>query len=220
MASSVQQVGTNWSIAPLTRPAGPGPSVASVQPASVQVAGFGDSMGGIINTGSSLGHLYNGVSSALHGGKAAAGDVATIGKNVMKLNLFGSGMKGAVSGLANAALSTAKKSGVFAGAISLVANGYRFVKGQISFATLGARVVGDTASGFAGGAGAAVAGGIATAVLGAVGLTGGLLTIGGVAAGLVGYVMAENALRRTRIFQTVVNTVHSALGGASRAYSG
>ncbi len=203
--------------APVT-PAGVRPAAASPVGGSYGYQQRGYGMDGWINTGSSLAHLYNGVKTAIDGGKLADPPVTTAWRQLIRLRPLSGSMKSAVMEIGNVAVSMGKRSALFAGAISAAVNGYRLVTGRIGLPQFGGAVVGDTLGGFAGGVGASVVGGIGFALLGGVGLSGIALTIGGALCGMVGYVMAENMLRGTRLYGTVVGWTQRALGGMSRPF--
>lgn len=188
-------------------------SVTMAGPAAVAEpkggAGVMGGMGDTLQLGASLAHLYNGAKTAIDGGKALRPDATKLINSAKKLK--GNGILDSMKGLATGSLAFAKRSAIFAGAISVVSNGYKLMNRQISFGQFGSNVVGDTIGGFAGGAGGAVASAIGLAALGAFGVTGTIATIGGVVAGFVGYTLAENMVRRTGLFKQITGTVRNAL---------
>lgn len=186
-------------------------SVTTAQAAVAEPKGGGLSvMGGdTLKLGASLAHLYNGAKTAIDGGKALRPDANKLINSAKKLK--GNGILDSFKGLATGSLAFAKRSAIFAGAISVVTNGIQLAQGRQSFGQFGSNVVGDTIGGFAGGAGGAVASALGLAALGAFGVAGTMATIGGVVAGFVGYTLAENLVRRTSLFKQITGTVRNAL---------
>lgn len=167
----------------------------------------GLTQGNMIDTGARLAHLYNAGKTGLDGGKVAAKGLTGLVKSLKGLK--GNGIFNGVKGIATGALPFAKRSAIFEGAISVVSNGIKLAQGQIRFNEFGARVVGDTSTGFVGGAGAAVAGGLALAFLP---ITGTLGTIVAGIAGIAGYSVASSAFKNSSIYKTLTKTVRNALG--------
>jgi hypothetical protein len=191
---------------PVTRPA------ATTVRAAVEPTGGGVmsnlSSGDMVQTGANLAHLYNAGKTGLQGGRVVNGAMGDIWKSLKGLK--GNGIFNGMKELASGALPFATRSALFEGAISVISNGYRLAKGQIGFSEFGGRVVADSASGLAGGAGAAVAGGIALALLPFTGPVGTIITA---VAGIAGYTVADNMFRNSKIYRATIGTVRNALGG-------
>jgi hypothetical protein len=161
-----------------------------------------------------LGRLGNMVYSGVKGGQLTQPAVGSLWEALKKFDL--DGVWNAGKSLGQVSLQFAGKSAIFAGAVSLVANGLHVMNGRMTIPTAGARIVGDTLGGAAGGIGGAIAGGIGLTLLGALGIAGAPLTIGAAIIGMVGYHYADCALRRTGIYNTVVRTVYDTLGAICR----
>lgn len=194
--------------APAARP------VSDARAAQVTGGGLnilGGGLQGNIQTGASLAQLYNGAKTALDGGRALRPEANGIIKAVKGLK--GNGLLSNAKDLVTGAMPFAQRSAIFSGAVSIVMNGMKLAQGQISFGTFGSRVVGDVIGGFAGGAGGAIGGAVGLSLLGMFGITGMVATIGGIAAGFGGYMLAENMIRKTGIFKTITGTIKNAMGG-------
>lgn len=159
-----------------------------------------------VRTGGKLAGWYNAGKTALQGGREVNNAIGTIYKSVK--NLKGNGIFNGLKGVVGGALPYMSRSALFAGVISVVTNGLELAKGRIRFNEFGARVVGDSMGGLAGGAGAAVAGGIAMAVLPFAGTMGMIVT--GLA-GIVGYGLAASAFQQTSLYKKVVGSIRSGL---------
>jgi hypothetical protein len=173
----------------------------------------------LINTGSKAARVYNVGRTAYDGGMATAGPIGQIGTSLKQLKIFDGAIWQAGQAVAKTGFEMGQRSALFAGGISGVVNGYRLVTGRISLPTFGERVVGDTIGAFGGGIGASIAGGIGATAMGALGITGGFATAGLIAAGMVGYTMAERATRNTKIVQDVTRAVKDTLSGSGGGYS-
>ncbi|MDB5097775.1 MAG: hypothetical protein JWM80_2196 [Cyanobacteria bacterium RYN_339] len=163
--------------------------------------------GGYLATGANLAHIWNMIKTGLTGGKGVNAAFGQLWRSLKGLHGNGifAGLKGVVGGM----IPYAVNSSLFEGAISAIVNGYYLVTGKESFGQFGGNVVGDTLSGFAGGAGAAVGGAVLMAILPFGGTLGMILTaIGGVA----GYSVAANMFRSSGIYGKIVGTVRGALG--------
>jgi hypothetical protein len=164
--------------------------------------------GDMVQTGANVAHLYNAGKTGLQGGRVVNNAIGGLWKSLKNLN--GNGIFTGIKNLAAETLPFATRSALFEGAISVVSNGYKMAKGQIGFGEFGGRVVADSASGLAGGAGAAVAGGLALALIPFGGAMGTIVTA---IAGIAGYSVAANMFRNSKIYRSVVGTVRGALGG-------
>ena len=97
-------------------------------------------------------------------------------------------------------------------AISLATNAYQVFKGQETVADAGKNVSGDLVSAGVGGAAGAVASAIATPMLAAaLGPASLLVTLGGIGAGIGGYMIADHFLRKTSFFQSLTTKVHDTI---------
>ncbi|HEY9722110.1 MAG TPA: hypothetical protein V6D47_08855 [Oscillatoriaceae cyanobacterium] len=185
------------------------PAATAAEPvgSGFHIQGFGDNL----SLGSSLATLYNSGKTAMDGASQLGGDASQVVNGIKGVS--GGDLFNGLEGLAKGAVPLAKRSAIFEGAVSVVTNGYKLATGRENVATFGSNVVGDTLSGAAGGFGGAIAGAIGTAALGALGVSGGLLTLGSIAVGMVGYSLTEKLFRNTNIFHSITNTVHQALSG-------
>jgi hypothetical protein len=155
------------------------------------------------------GNLANKAAVGFQGGAAVAPNISSIISAGKSFDL--NGVFGGLKSIGSSALPFAKRSALIEGGLSVLTNGYALFKGQISLSTFGGRVTGDTMGGLAGGVGGAIASGVGIGLLGVLGVTGGLATVGGVVAGIVGYSLAEKWFRHTRIFQKAVSLVQGSL---------
>jgi len=195
------------------------PQVVGVQGNGVQAGGFSTASGlntkyadtsGISFIGNALIMGYN----AVKGGQAAAPIVGQLVEAVKKFDLDGLWTGG--KALGSVGLQFAGKSAGFAGGLSLLLNGWRVINHQQSIPVAGARVVGDTMGGFAGGFGGAIAGGIGLTLLGALGIAGAPLTIGAALVGAIGYHFADKAIRQTGAYNWVVQNTYDLLQSMDR----
>lgn len=186
-------------------PSGQGVSVASL-PGGRMFANFNG--GDWISTGGNLAHIYNMAKTGLTGGRGVNSAFGELWHAIK--GLHGNGLFAGIKGVIGGAIPFATNSALFEGAVSAIVNGYYLVTGREGMGTFGGNVVGDTMTGFAGGAGAAVGGAIVMAVLPFGGTLGLILTALG---GVLGYGMAANMLRSTNIYNRITSTVRSALGG-------
>lgn len=167
------------------------------------------SLKGNIDSVTKLGRVANAGYAALKGGEAGVGSAQGV---IQALKSFDIGPAfSSLKSLAQGALPFATKAAGVQGALSLLANGYRAVTGKISYAEAGSRVVGDTTSGFVGGASGAVAGAFGVAALGMLGVTGGLLTLGGAALGMVGFFVGERWFKQSNVYRTIKNKTREVL---------
>lgn len=200
--SSLNRVPTTYR-APMVRPAVAEPTGGGV----ISSLSTGLTKGNTVDTAAHLAHLYNAGKTGLQGGKVTGSAMSGLVNSVKGLK--GNGIFSGLQGVFNGALPFAKRSAIFEGAISVVSNGIKLAQGQIRFNEFGARVVGDTSTGFVGGAGAAVAGGLALAFLPITGTLGTIVT--GIA-GIAGYALASSAFKQSSIYRTLTSTVRNALG--------
>lgn len=149
--------------------------------------------------------------AAIKGGQTAAPVVGSIWTAIKSFDL--DGLWNGAKSLGSIGLSQAGKSAGFAGALSLLVNGYRVVNNQISVSVGGARVVGDAVAGAAGGAGGAIAGGIGLTLLGALGVAGAPLTIGAAIVGMIGYHYGDKMMRETGAFRWIVQNTYDMIKG-------
>jgi hypothetical protein len=192
----------------------PVPAPASIQTASVKTASIGSAGfftnnygGGWLATGANLAHIWNMIKTGLTGGKGVNSAFGQLWRSLK--GLHGNGIFAGIKGVVGGMIPYAVNSSLFEGAISAIVNGYYLVTGKESFGQFGGNVVGDTLSGFAGGAGAAVGGAVVMALLPFGGTLGMILTaIGGVA----GYSVAANMFKSSGIYGKIVGTVRGALG--------
>lgn len=175
------------------------------------------SAGDMINTGSMLGRVGNAANTAVKGGQEALPNVQA-GFNALK-GFDISGLWTAGKALGKTAMTWGTKSAMVQGAVSLVANGYRAIKGRESWGDAGTNVVVDTASGAVGGAAGAVAGAIGTMALTALGVAGGPLTLGAALIGMGGYFLGERMFKSTSIFHKFKSTVSTIMHDAFRPFN-
>lgn len=183
--------------------AGGGTSAASKQSALDRFAPT--SSRGMVDTASMLGRLGNAGHTAVKGGAAALPGVQGVWSALKSFDL--SGIWSAAKGLGQTAMTWGGRSAMFQGAISLVSNGYRSIKGTQSWADTGTKVVSDTVTGAVGGAAGAIAGGIGTMALTALGIAGGPLTIGAAVIGMGGYFLGERLFKQSALFCKFKNFV-------------
>ncbi len=182
------------------------PQVKSVAAQGVSANGnLGDNLSSL----SSVGRLGNAAHVAIKGGAEGLSSGQGLLTALKGFDL--SGAFGAAKALSQTALSWGTKSAGIQGAMSLVLNGYRAITKKISVAEAGSRVVGDTASGFVGGVAGTAAAAIGTAALGMIGLSGGLLTLGGAAVGMAGFFLGEKFFKETDLYKNLKSKVKSIL---------
>ncbi len=116
-----------------------------------------------VETGRTVAHLWNAAKSGIDGGAAVKDAFGTLFRGVSRLSPRG--VVAGVKGVVGATWPVMKRSALFEGVISLVANGYRLVTGRLGIREFGANVASDLVGGFFGGFGAAMAGAIASAVV-------------------------------------------------------
>lgn len=191
------------------------PAVEGVKAGGGKAAGFtplaiGQGINEVANIGF-IGNLLIMGNAAVKGGQAAAPAVGSLWNAVKSFDL--EGIWNAGKSLGSIGLSTAGKSAGFAGALSLVVNGWRMLNNQISVSVAGARVVGDAVAGAAGGFAGAIAGGVGLTLLGALGIAGAPLTIGAALVGMIGYHYGDKMMRQTGVFRTIVQSTYDMIKG-------
>ncbi len=171
---------------------------------------IGQGLGEVADVGF-LGNLLVMGYSAIKGGAAAAPGVSSLWTALKSFDL--DGLWGAGKSLGQTGLGFAGKSAGFAGALSLLVNGMRVVNNQISISVAGARVVGDSVAGAAGGFGGAIAGGVGLTLLGALGIAGAPLTIGAAIIGMIGYHYGDKMARQTGVHRWLVQNTYDMIRG-------
>jgi len=188
------------------------PVTATTQVKSVAAGGSVSANGNLqdnLNSLSSIGRLGNAAHVAIKGGAEGLSSGQGLLNSLKGFDL--SGAFSSAKALGQTALGWGTKSAGIQGAMSLVVNGYRAFTKKISVAEAGSRVVGDTASGFVGGVAGTAAAAIGTAALGMIGLSGGLLTLGGAAVGMAGFFLGEKFFKETDLYKNLKSKVKSVL---------
>ncbi|MNK52920.1 hypothetical protein D3C87_718660 [compost metagenome] len=184
-------------------------SATQVKSVAAQGVSANGNLGDNLNSLSSIGRLGNAAHTAIKGGAEGLSSGQGLLSSLKGFDL--SGAFSAAKSLGQTALSWGTKSAGIQGAMSLVVNGYRAATKKISVAEAGSRVVGDTASGFVGGVAGTAAAAIGTAALGMIGLSGGLLTLGGAAVGMAGFFLGEKFFKETDLYKKLKSKVKSVL---------
>lgn len=196
------QVSTSvQSIAPVTQ--------AKASTMSVKDYFVSGNLGDSLDSLSSIGRIGNAAHIAVKGGAEGLSSGQSLLTALKGFDI--SGAFGAAKALGKTAMTWGTKSAGIQGAISLVVNGYRAITKKISYAEAGSRVVGDTASGFVGGMAGTAAAALGTAALGLFGVTGGLLTLGGAAIGMVGFFVGEKMFKDSDLYRKIKSKVKSVL---------
>ncbi|HEY9724157.1 MAG TPA: hypothetical protein V6D47_19310 [Oscillatoriaceae cyanobacterium] len=154
------------------------------------------------------------IRNARYRAKAYGGRYGTSRAYKTKKTAVGTASGGILAGIKDAV----KKSVIWGGLISVAINGYQLVKKQETTADAATNVAGDLVSSAAGGAVGAVASAVATPVLaGMFGPMSWVVTLGGIAAGIGGYMLCDHFLRQTSFFQGLQAKVRSMFGGGTAA---
>ncbi len=211
------------SVSSVYRPQAPSmvkPAAATTQVKSVAAGGSVSANGNIqdnLNSLSAIGRLGNAAHVAIKGGAEGLSSGQSLLTSLKGFDL--SGAFSAAKSLGTTALNWGTKSAGIQGAMSLVLNGYRAITKKITVAEAGSRVVGDTASGFVGGVAGTAAAAIGTAALGMIGLSGGLLTLGGAAVGMAGFFLGEKFFKESDIYRNLKSKVKSILDYGTKPLS-
>lgn len=115
------------------------------------------------------------------------------------------------SALFGSVMGAIRSSVIINGVLSLGINGYKLFRNQTTMADAGANVTGDMMSAVVGGAAGGLASAAGTFALAGVLGTGLPLTLVGMGLGVAGYLVADQFLRGTKIFQDVTGAVRRAL---------
>jgi hypothetical protein len=154
------------------------------------------------------------IRNARYRARAYGGRYGSSSRSYKGKSAVGSGSSKMFGGLGAAV----KSSIIWGGVVSLATNGYKVFKREQNIADAGKNVSGDLVSAGVGGAAGAAASAIATPMLAAaLGPASFLVTLGGIGAGIGGYMIADHFLRKTALFQNLTTKVHDVLASVTGA---